>query len=306
MTTAAAPPAGRPRISPRKQRGFAPDLLADQVILVTGGGSGLGLAMAEGLGLAGARLLIAGRNAERLGGACEDLRKKGISVDAVPVDVRDPEQVAAMVKRGVEVAGRIDGLINNAAGNFLCAAEDLSPGGFDAVVKTVLHGSVYTTLEVGRHLIGRGAPGHILSILTTYVVTGSPFVLPSACAKAGVLAMTRSLASEWGIYGIRLNAIAPGPFPTEGAWKALVPGGVSMEGMVERRIPMARVGEHSELANLATFLMSDLCPYQNGDLVTVDGAGALCGGADFGEYTAAPRDQMKHLFSAMRTPKKSK
>lgn len=294
----------RPTITPRKTRGFAPDLLKGRVILVTGGGTGLGFSMAQGLGLAGAHLLISARNVDRLGQAADTLRSQGITVDTIGCDVRDAEQVAAMVRRGVELCGHIDGLINNAAGNFLCPSEDLTPGGFDAVVKIVLYGTVHCTLAVGRHLIERGAPGSIVSILTPYAWTGSPFVLPSACAKSGVMTMTRSLAIEWGVYGIRLNAIAPGPFPTEGAWKALVPDAGLLDGMIEKRIPMARVGEHSELANMAVFLMSDLCPYQNGDTVTLDGGGWLAGASEFGEYGAYPREPMKQLLRAMRPPKK--
>ena len=168
----------------------------------------------------------------------------------------------------------------------------------------MLYGTVYTTLAVGRHLIGRKAPGSVVSIVTPYAWTGSPFVLPSACAKAGVTTMTRSLAIEWGIYGIRLNAIAPGPFPTEGAWKALVPDQSLIDGMVEKRVPMARVGDHSELANMAVFLMSDLCPYQNGDTVTLDGGGWLSGASEFGEYGAYPREPMKQMLRAMRPSKK--
>jgi len=294
----------RPAISPRKTQGFAPDLLKDRVMLVTGGGTGLGFSMAEGLGRAGARLLITARNVDRLGQAAEKLRSQGITVDTLGCDVRDAEQVNAMIRQGVERCGHIDGLINNAAGNFLCPSEDLTPGGFDAVVKIVLYGTVNCTLAVGRHLIDRGAAGSIVSILTPYAWTGSPFVLPSACAKSGVMTMTRSLAIEWGIYGIRLNAIAPGPFPTEGAWKALVPDASLLDGMVEKRVPMARVGEHSELANMAVFLMSDLCPYQNGDTVTLDGGGWLAGASEFGEYGAYPREPMKQMLRAMRPPKK--
>lgn len=294
----------RPTIAPRKAHGFAPDLLKDRVIVVTGGGTGLGFSMAEGLGRAGARLLITARNVDRLGQAADVLRSQGITVDTLGCDVRDAAQVDAMVRLGIERCGHIDGLINNAAGNFLCPSEDLTPGGFDAVVKIVLYGTVNTTLAVGRHLIDRGAPGSIVSILTPYAWTGSPFVLPSACAKSGVMTMTRSLAIEWGVYGIRLNAIAPGPFPTEGAWKALVPDPSMLDGMVEKRIPMARVGEHSELANMAVFLMSDLCPYQNGDTVTLDGGGWLAGASEFGEYGAYPREPMKQLLRAMRPAKK--
>ncbi len=295
---------GRPAITPAQGPVFARDLLDGRVILVTGGGTGLGYSMAEGLGQAGARLVLAARNGERLEAAAARLRAEGIDAIAVPADLRDPAQVQALVDQAVAGMGRIDGLINNAAGNFLCASEDLSPGGFDAVVKTVLHGTVYATLAVGRHMIGRKAPGSILSIVATYVDSGSAFVLPSACAKAGVLAMTRSLAVEWAVYGIRLNAIAPGPFPTEGAWQALVPPGLSgFEEQGKLRVPMGRFGEHRELANLAVFLMSDACPYQNGDCVTVDGAEHLGGAGEFNAFCRPPRDQVKAIFRAMRPAK---
>ena len=296
--------ASRPALKPRSAAVFSPDLMADRVVLVTGGGSGLGLSMAAGLGAVGAKLVLCGRSADKLAAAAEGLRSHGVQVQAIPCDVRDPQQVDAMVKRGVEHFGRIDGLINNAAGNFLCAAEDLSAGGFDAVVKTVLYGTVYCTQAVGRHLIERKAAGSMLSIVTSYAWTGSAFVLPSACAKAGVLAMTRSLAVEWGCYGIRLNAIAPGPFPTEGAWQRLVPDTAMIENSIQQRVPMARVGEHSELSNLAVFMMSDASPYQNGDCVTIDGAGWLAGAGEFSEHASAPREQVKAVFAAMRPAKK--
>jgi NAD(P)-dependent dehydrogenase (short-subunit alcohol dehydrogenase family) len=295
----------RPRAKPLSSPVFAKDLLKDRVIVITGGGSGLGLSMAEGLGAAAAELIITGRSSDRLGAAAERLRGRGIKVQTLVCDVRESEQVAQMVQKGIELCGRIDGLINNAAGNFLVTAEDLSPGGFDAVVRTVLYGTVNCTLEVGRHLIARSAPGSMLSILTPYAWTGSAFVMPSACAKAGVLAMTRSLAVEWGQYGIRLNAIAPGPFPTDGAWQRLVPEASLMEGMVQRRNPMGRVGEHSELANLAVFMMSDASPYVNGDCVTIDGGSWLSGAGEFSEFTNMPREQVKAVFRAMRPPKKS-
>jgi len=293
----------RPSRKPRSSAVFPPDLLSGQVIIVTGGGSGLGLSMADGLCKAGAQVVICGRNVERLGQAVEKLRSQGGKAGAIPCDVRDAEQVAQLVAKTVEGYGQIDGLINNAAGNFLCAAEDLTSGGFDAVVKIVLYGTVNATMAVGKHLIARGAPGSVLSIVTSYAWTGSAFVLPSACAKAGVLAMTRSLAVEWGIYGIRCNAIAPGPFPTEGAWSRLVPEASMIEGLVEQRVPMGRVGDHSELANLAVFLMSDASPYQNGDCVTIDGGSWLQGAGEFSEYARYDRERLKTLFRAMR-PKK--
>ncbi|HMU41112.1 MAG TPA: SDR family oxidoreductase [Pseudomonadota bacterium] len=292
-----------PRRTPRATPVFQPDLMQGQVILVTGGGSGLGLTMSAALCDVGAQVVICGRNPDRLGKAAETLRARGGRAMSLSCDVRNPEQVDELVRKASEACGKIDGLINNAAGNFLCAAEDLSPGGFDAVVKTVLYGSVYATQAVGRHLIARKAAGSVLSILTPYAWTGSAFVLPSACAKAGVLAMTRSLAVEWGVYGIRLNAIAPGPFPTEGAWSRLVPEGAMVEDLVTNRVPMGRVGEHSELGHLAVFLLSDASPYQNGDCVTIDGGSWLSGAGEFSEYTRYDRDRLKVIFQAMR-PKK--
>ncbi len=289
---------------PTKTAVFAPDLMKDRIVVVTGGGTGLGYSMAEGMGRVGAKLVLAARTAERLDAAVERLRQQGIEAIAVPTDVRDPAQVDQMVHRAVEAFGRIDGLVNNAAGNFLVAAEDLTPGGFDAVVRIVLYGSVHCTLAVGRHLLARRAPGSILSILTPYAWTGSGFVLPSACAKAGVLSMTRSLAVEWGGQGIRLNAIAPGPVPTDGAWKALMLPGAEEQAL--RRIPMGRLGEHGEIANLAVFLMSDACPYQNGDCVTMDGAEWLAGAGSFSDLRLLPRDQLKLILKSMRQPKAGK
>jgi NAD(P)-dependent dehydrogenase (short-subunit alcohol dehydrogenase family) len=281
---------------------FAKDTLAGKTIIITGGGSGLGLSMAKDVAALGARVVIAGRNEERLREAAKSVaeagRPAGGAALAVPTDVRDVDQVKFLVARAVGEYGQVDGLVNNAAGNFLCAAEDLSPNGFDAVVKIVLYGTVNCTLEVGRHLLERKAPGSIVSIVTTYAWTGSAFVLPSACAKAGVLAMTRSLAVEWAHAGIRLNAIAPGPFPTEGAWKALVPP--PLEEEARKRVPLGRFGEHGELTNLVAFLLSDMARFQTGDCVAIDGGEWLAHGGTFNSYTRGPRDQVKQMLKAMR------
>jgi NAD(P)-dependent dehydrogenase (short-subunit alcohol dehydrogenase family) len=285
---------------------FDTKILAGRSIVVTGGGSGLGLGMAKAFASYGAKVTIAGRKKERLEAAVVEINgaaREGGEADLFAADVREPEQVRALVAHAVARFGKVDGLVNNAAGNFLVLAEDLTPNGFDAVVKTVLHGSVWCTLEVGRHLLETKRPGAIVSIVTTYAWTGTAFALPSACAKAGVLAMTRSLAVEWGQAGIRLNAIAPGPIPTEGAFSRLIPNKQAEEAALGR-IPLGRFGRKEEIANLATFLLSDLCPYQTGDCVTMDGGEWLAGAGEFSEYRKAPRDTFRAALAAMK-PKKS-
>ncbi len=282
---------------------FTKDTLAGKRIIVTGGGTGLGLSMAKKMADVGASLVLAARNLERVEQAAEEIRSRGGRAVGLAVDVRNPESVEAMVAKAIESVGGIDALVNNAAGNFLCASEDLTPNGFDAVVKIVLYGTVNCTLEVGRHLLERGAPGAVISIVTSYAWTGSSFVLPSAVAKAGVIAMTRSLAAEWGHANIRLNAIAPGPFPTEGAWKALMPT-PDFEEAGKQRIPMKRFGEHDELANVATFLLSDMARYQTGDVVTIDGGEWLATGGSFNQFLTFPRDQVRGMLQAMKGARK--
>ena len=223
---------------------FDPKILADRSILVTGGGSGLGLAMAKKFAAHGAKVTIAGRTLDRLEKAAREIAevaREGGEVDVFPADVREPDEVDGLVEHVVTRFGKVDSLVNNAAGNFLVTSEDLTPNGFDAVVKTVLHGSVFCTLAVGRHLLARQAPGSVVSVVTTYAWTGTGFALPSACAKAGVLAMTRSLAVEWGHAGIRLNAVAPGPIPTEGAWARLMAFPEAEKNTIDR-IPLGRLG----------------------------------------------------------------
>src|SRR6266542_2999748 len=228
---------------------FDPKILAGKSILVTGGGSGLGLAMSKAFASRGARVTIAGRKREHLESAAKEIgasaRREG-EADFFAADVRDPEQVEKLVAHAVEKFGKVDCLVNNAAGNFLVLSEELTPNGFDAVVRTVLYGSVYCALAVGRHLLARQAPGAILSIVTSYAWTGTAFALPSACAKAGVLAMTRSLAVEWGHAGIRVNAIAPGPIPTEGAFSRLMAGTDARKNAIAK-IPLGRFGEPEEI-----------------------------------------------------------
>jgi NAD(P)-dependent dehydrogenase (short-subunit alcohol dehydrogenase family) len=280
---------------------FQGDLLKDKVIVVTGGGTGLGRSMAARFGELGAKLVLTSRDPGHIEPAAEEMARRGVAVEAVRCDVRQPESVEAMVQRTVARFGRVDGLVNNAAGNFLCPSEKLSPNGFNAVVQIVMYGTFHCTLAVGKQMIAQGGGGAILSIVTTYAWTGSAYVLPSAMAKAGVLAMTRSLAVEWARHQIRANAIAPGPFPTEGAWSRLVPPGVG-EAMATRRIPAGRFGKHEELANLASYLMADGAGYVTGDCVTIDGGEWLMAG-EFNEMTKADPQAIEQLMAAMK-PKK--
>lgn len=280
---------------------FESDTLKNKTILITGGGSGLGLEMAKKFASLGSNIAICGRTESKLKDAAKEISLLGeVQVETYVCDVRDHEGVKGMVGEIVEDFGQMDGLVNNAAGNFLSASEDLSPGGFKAIVDIVLHGSFNCTHAFGNYLIDQNREGNILSIVTTYAEgTGSAFVLPSACAKAGVLAMTRSLAYEWATYGIRLNAIAPGPFPTEGAWTRLVPD-ESFEEKFLSKIPAGRYGEPEELANLAAFLMSDLSPYLTGDCITIDGGERLAAGQFNFIDQLAPREKLKEFFRAMK------
>ena len=285
---------------------FDPKILAEKSVLVTGGGSGLGLAMSKKFAAHGAKVTIAGRTLDRLEkGSREiaDVAREGGEVDFLPADVREPDEVEKLVAHAISRFGKVDSLVNNAAGNFLVTSEDLTPNGFDAVVKTVLHGSVYCTLAVGRHLLERKAKGSIVSVVTTYAWTGTGFALPSACAKAGVLAMTRSLAVEWGHAGIRLNAVAPGPIPTEGAWSRLMAFPEAEKNTIDR-IPLGRLGTPEELANVVTFLLSDMCPYQTGDCITMDGGEWLAGAGEFSDYRKIPREVFKEALERMRKRRK--
>jgi NAD(P)-dependent dehydrogenase (short-subunit alcohol dehydrogenase family) len=277
------------------------DALKGKTILITGGGTGLGKSMTTFFLKAGANAIIASRKEDVLNKAAEELRAEtGGEVLAVPCDVRNYQDVENVISKGIERFGNIDVLVNNAAGNFISPTERLSNKAFDIIVDIVLKGSYNCTLALGKHWIENKIKGTVLSIVTTYSWTGSGYVVPSACAKAGVLALTRSLASEWGKYGIRLNAIAPGPFPTEGAFSRLFPENlVSLVDPV-KRIPLKRLGEHHELANLASYLISDFSSYVNGEVVTIDGGEWLYGGGEFNSFDKIPKEMWDEVEKKVR------
>ncbi len=279
---------------------YTNDTLAGKTILVTGGGSGLGLAMAKMFGSKGAKVAICGRTESKLEKAAAEIAETGAEVKIWPVDVRDYDAVGEMIREIDKNFGELNVLVNNAAGNFLSASEDLSPNAFKSVVDIVLNGTFNCTQHFGNLLIEKKREGNILNIVTTYTETGSSFVLPSACAKAGVYAMTNTLAYEWAEYGIRANAIAPGPFPTEGAWTRLMPD-PKMEEQYKKLIPAGRYGEHEELANLAVFLVSDLSAYITGECVTIDGGERLKAGQFNFITQAAPRPVLKQFFQMMKS-----
>jgi NAD(P)-dependent dehydrogenase (short-subunit alcohol dehydrogenase family) len=281
---------------------FRPDLLQGHTTVITGGGSGLGRSMALRLAGLGAKIAVLGRRPDPLRETADAIRAKGGLAVGVPCDVRDPAAVEAAFDAVETELGPPDQLVNNAAGNFLSATEDLSPNAFNSIVQIVLYGTFHCTTELGRRLIARKAPGAVVAITTTYAATGSAFVVPSAAAKAGVRALVKSLAVEWAGYGIRLNAIAPGPFPTEGAFSRLMPGS-ELERQALERVPAGRFGEHDELTNLAAYLLSDASPYQTGDEVTIDGGEALFSGQQFAGLARMDREKAREMMAALR-PKK--
>lgn len=253
--------------------------LAGKVIVVTGGGTGLGRSMGEYFLDLGAQLAICGRREDVLQSAAAEMEKEhGGEVFYKSCDVRSYEEVEAFRDAVLEKFGKVDVLLNNAAGNFISPTERLSPGAFDAIIDIVLKGTKNCTLAFGKYWIeNKETNKTVLNIVTTYAKTGSAFVVPSAMAKAGVQAMTRSLAVEWAKYGIRFNAIAPGPFPTKGAWSRLMPGDIGEKLKVENQVPLKRAGERQELSNLAAYLVSDFAQYMNGEVVTIDGGEWLLG-----------------------------
>lgn len=277
---------------------LAPDLLAGKTAWITGGGTGLGRAMALRFAELGARVGLSGRREAPLASVADEIRRRGGAAAVAPCDVRDPAAVERAAERVRAECGGLDILVNNAAGNFLCRSENLSAKGFDAVVSIVLHGTFHCTSCAGRHWIETGHPGTVLNIAATYAWTGSGFVLPSACAKAGVVALTRSLAVEWAPHRIRLNAIAPGPIPTREAFARLLPSEELAERR-RRRIPAGRFGTPEELAELAAFMVSDAAAWMRGEVVTLDGGEWLYGAGEFNDLLEAPLELLDN-FKRMR------
>ena len=272
-------------------------------ILITGGGTGLGRAMGEYFLELGANLVITSRKLEVLEEAAKEMMaKSGGKVIPVVCDVREIDQVEAMWAKCIAEFGQIHGVLNNAAGNFISPTERLSANAFNTVLDIVLKGTSQVTLTAGKHWIAEKQPGVFLNIVTTYAWTGSGYVVPSAAAKAGVLALTRSLAVEWAKYGIRSNAIAPGPFPTEGAWSRLLPGDLVKKFDPAKKVPVGRVGVHQELANLAAYLISDFSAYVNGDVITIDGGEWLKGAGEFNNLEMIPQE-MWDMMEASRGKK---
>ncbi len=274
--------------------------LKGKTILVTGGATGLGKSMAKYFLELGANVIIASRKQENLEKAAEEL---GGNILPVACDVRKYEEIEKVLKTGIEKFGEVNALVNNAAGNFISPTERLSNRAFDAVVDIVLRGSYNCTLALGKYWIQNNIKGNVLSILTTYTFTGSPYVVPSACGKAGVLAMTRSLAVEWGQYGIRLNSVAPGPFPKEGAWSRLLPDPIKEKFDPSKKVPAGRVGDHQELANLAAYLVSDYSAYITGEQIVIDGGEWLKGAGQFANLDIVTKEMWDMLEMFTRAGK---
>ena len=277
--------------------------LNGKTIIVTGGGSGLGKSMSEYLLTLGANIVITSRREDLLKKVANDMMKEfGGKVLPITCDVRNPDMVSKVIDESYSKFKKVDCLLNNAAGNFISPTERLSTRAFDAVIDIVLKGTINFSLLLGKKWIKQKESGNILNIVTTYAWTGSGYVVPSACAKAGVLSLTRSLAVEWAKYNIRSNAIAPGPFPTKGAWERLLPGDLKDKFDPSKKVPLKRVGEHHELANLAAYLVSDFSSYINGEVITIDGGEWLKGAGQFNNLEKVT-DEMWDFFSMIRKKK---
>lgn len=280
---------------------FKEGLLKGKRILVTGGGTGLGKEMATHYASLGADIVICGRRLNVLEETADEIKSNhDVDVLAQSLDIRSPQDVDDFIDQ-IFATNPLDGLVNNAAGNFISPTKMLSPRGFDAIANIVFHGTFYVTHSVGRRWIEAGLKGNIISILATWVWTGSPYVVPSAMSKSAVNAMTKSLAVEWGPYNIRVNAIAPGPFPTEGAWARLSPKGDLDNDSSYSAIPLGRVGEMSELQNLASFLMADGCDYLTGQTIAIDGAQYITGGGTFSGLSKLKDSDWEEIKSMIKS-----
>ena len=277
------------------------DSLKDKVVVITGGGTGLGKAMGQYFLELGADLIIASRKLDVLEKTAIELydKTKG-NVLPIKCDVSDYNDVEKLLAASVERFGKVDVLVNNAAGNFISPTERLSNRAFDIIVNIVLKGTYNCSLAFGKQWIAKKQNATVLNIVTTYAWTGSAYVVPSACAKAGVLALTRSLAVEWAKYGIRFNAIAPGPFPTKGAWNRLLPGDLKDKFDLAQKVPLKRVGEHQELSNLAAYLISDYSAYINGEVITIDGGEWLKGAGQFNLLEAVSDEMWDEIEKTIR------
>jgi NAD(P)-dependent dehydrogenase (short-subunit alcohol dehydrogenase family) len=287
------------------QKMLRDDALKGKHIVVTGGGSGLGKSMSRYLLELGAKVAITSRNLDKLKHTAKELSEEtGSTCFPVQCDVREHHQVEEMLQTVLDEFGSVDVLLNNAAGNFISPTERLSSRAFDVILDIVLKGTKNCTLAFGKHWISEQQRNKVvLNIVTTYSWTGSGYVVPSAAAKAGVLAMTRSLAVEWAKYGMRFNAIAPGPFPTKGAWDRLMPGNLQEKFDMAKKVPLQRVGKHQELANLAAYLVSDFSSYINGEVVTIDGGEWLMGAGEFNMLSEIPEALWDQLEAMIRAKK---
>lgn len=283
---------------------FKGEELKGKTILITGGGTGLGKSMCKYFMELGANTIIASRKQEVLDKTAEELREATQGkILAIACDVRKPQEIENVISQGIEEFGEINGLVNNAAGNFISPTERLSPKAFDIIVDIVLKGSYNCSLLLGKYWIKNKIPANVVNIVTTYSWTGSGYVVPSAVAKAGVLSMTKSLGAEWAKYKIRTNAIAPGPFPTQGAFSRLFPEGLKEKIDPLKRIPLKRYGEHQELANLAAYLMSDYSAYINAEVITIDGGEWIYNAGEFTGLDAVPEEMWDFIEKQIRGKK---